>query len=155
MAEPEHLSWEAPPFIVYQRGKYWRLLILSAAAVLAGVFILSKFYITAAVMIIGALAIIIQVAEKAHPMRVTLTQTGVRFGRHTYLYQNLKRFWILFLEQPVLFVESKGAYTLPHSVVIADYQPAEVRDFLRHYLEEAKDEVDTEFLQINRLIGFS
>lgn len=155
MAEPESLSWEAPPFIIYEKGKYWRLSIV-LTGLFAGLFLLLlKLYIPAFVLALGGVALVMQSTEKAYPLHVELTRTGVRFGHHTYLYNQLKHFTIINLEEPTLFIETKQGYLAPHSVVIADYEPLEVQHFLGHYLPEAKDQPDTAFIRLNRLIGFS
>ena len=155
MAEPTELSWEAPPFISYERGKRWRYLIIGIMGLLGAILALAHLYPSAALMVLGGVALIVQAEEKARPLQVTLEQTGVRFGRHTYVYKQLRHFAILQDEEPVLLLDCKSPYSLPHTVVIRNYDPIEVRDFLGHYLPEARENVDTSFLRLNRLIGFS
>ncbi len=155
MVEPTELTWEAPPFVIYERGKYWRAAMIGGFVLMGAIIGLMRLYIPAIVIALGGLALVVQVAEKAHPMLVTLTETEAHFGRRRLPYRELKRFFILSVEEPVLFLEPKRVGGLPHSVVISEHDPLEIEHFLRHYLPEAKENMETGFLRLNRLIGFS
>jgi hypothetical protein len=131
------ITWTAPAYQHYHRGKWW-----FAASALAGAGLVTYSFITAnflfaVLVVMFAIIVVLQSVHQPRTLDVAVTDMGVLLGERFIPHRDLKSFWFVY-DPPVknLYLEFRRGL-FPHEVVLMDNQnPLEVRDALKQFLPE-------------------
>lgn len=155
MKTNQKISWTAPEFVYYEKGKKWYLVIGITALAIAAIFVLIKSYSGAAVVVAAALVFFTQGGVKPQDVKFTLDSEGLHYKEKTIGFDQFKEFWIVATpNQPKLYLQKTGKLSLPISIFLKNINPDIVIAFLKQYLpyEEAKGEAIHE--NINKIFRF-
>ncbi len=139
------ISWQIPEYNKHQRTRVWYI-ISSLVAVL---FIIYSFFtgdfLFAAIIIIGALVIMIHDSQEPMMINFSLTDEGVIVGRKFYDYDVIKDFSIVYKpNQDIknLYFEFKNVVKPRLSIPLNNLNPLPIRENLLKYLPEDLERTD-------------
>jgi len=134
------LSWEAPEFTKYKKGKTWFITFFLIAA---GLIVLALFWksITMIILIIlGSFVVLIYALKEPVVVKIEITPQGVKVEDKLYPFSEIKSFWI-FYEPPEVKEISfylKRALFPNVFVPLGDSDPNQARKILLKFLPEKK-----------------
>jgi hypothetical protein len=147
------ISWKAPEFLHYKKDVWWFPVQAGVTVLLTGYFILTKQYLVAIIVILGAI-IIYQVAhQEPEILPVTFTVDGIRFKGKTILFSNIKTFWIVETEHAKqLYLQQTERLSSPVVIPLIKQDIDKVRGFLSHYIPETPDVKESFAEKMNRVL---
>lgn len=133
----EHLSWTTLEHEHKERTSdwFWSVGVIAAGgAVLA---ILFNDVLFAAIIIVGAIALVLHVLRKPRELRCEISERGILIDTTLYPYATLESFWIHEHVLPNKLILTSQKLFMPHvTVPLADVSAEDVRDILLDYLPE-------------------
>ena len=150
MAEPaktteygeESISWHIPEYDKHERARGWYVISALVGILLIIYSFLSGNFLFAAIVIIGALVIIIHDGQEPLAVYFSLTDQGVVVGRSFYDYDVLKNFSIIYKPHEQvknLYFEFKNVFKPRLSIPLNNLNPLPIRENLLKYLPEDLD----------------
>lgn len=138
-------GWSIPEYDKHEREKNWYII----SAVVGLVFLIYSFFsgnfLFAAIIIIGALVIIIHDGQEPAAIDFIITDEGLMVGRNFYNYDVIKDFSIVYKpNQNIknLYFEFKNVVRPRLSVPLKSMNPLPIRENLLKYLPEDLERVD-------------
>ena len=147
-------TWKANEFAVYQKNFVWFLLALLVAAVLCSYFIWAQSWTAAGVVIAGVLALLS--TSRLTPKKIScgLYRDGVVIEEKAYRFADLKSFWMIDGQHPMVRFARPGRFSTAINMPIAEEDPEQVRLFLSKYLPEEENRGEDVADVISRWIKF-
>jgi len=94
--DPEAVTWTASEFINHQKGGGWYMILVAVTIVITGiVYLLTKDKITAAVVIVAALALAVYSRRQPRELNYQISADGVKVGDKHFSYESFKSFSIV------------------------------------------------------------
>lgn len=156
--EKKSIKWQAPEFYFYEKSAVWFSKFSIIAILLLIIFIYLgitqkhfSYYLAAGVVLAAALALFSQARVKPQSANFHLTDDGVEFLGHKFLWGSLKSFWI---SDDAVYFENKKRFSIPISMPLGDQNPEQLRNYLLQYLPEKSDGGEMLFDKVNKLFKF-
>lgn len=139
------MSWQVPEYDKHERGRGWYIISAICGLFLIIYSFFSGNFLFAAIIIIGALIIILH--DGRDPMKVDfwLTSEGILVGKRFYDYDDIKDFAIVYKprqEVKNLYFEFKSILKPRLSIPLNNLNPLPIRENLLKYLPEDLDRID-------------
>lgn len=139
------MGWRVPEYDKHERTKNWYIMAGLAAMALIIYSLFSGNFLFAAIVVIGALVVIIHDGQE--PLRVdfSITDQGVIVGRKFYDYDVLKDFSLVYKpHQQIknLYFEFKNVVRPRLSIPLDNHNPLPIREILLKYLPEDLERTD-------------
>jgi len=147
-------SWEAQEFAVYDKGNTWSLYIVIGAVVLIGIFVWQKNWTGVALAVAAAAAMISQGHSKPKPVKCAIFQGGVVLNDKPYNFADLKAFWLVDGDHPMVRLEKASRFTMPVNLPIGKTNPEQIRLYLAKRLPEHEDRGEDAADRISRWLKF-
>lgn len=145
------ISWKAPEFLHYKKSPWWFPVQALITLVLVALFILTKQYLPAIIVVLGAIIIYQLAHQEPEVLPVTFTSDGIRFKSHAFHFSQLKTFWIIESENVRnLYLQRVERFTAPVVIPLVKEDVEKVRDYLAHYLPETKEAREDFAERLNR-----
>jgi hypothetical protein len=91
--QPASITWQAPEFISHDKTPVWYLLLLASAFALAAVlYLLTSDTVTAGVVIVAAIIMAIYASNKPKIIGYSLNQAGFSIGNRSLDYEDFRCF---------------------------------------------------------------
>lgn len=143
---PPKFSWEAPHYAHRPKTAdwYWVLGILAVVGIVLS--IITNNLLLAFVIALGGTLMAIYAGKESPPIRIEISQKGVRVDDSIYPYKNIKSFWIYKTREDDyrIILEVERAYlpffTLPIS---SEINLNDLRSFLKLKIEEIEHKEPT------------
>ncbi|MDO8667777.1 MAG: hypothetical protein Q7K35_01620 [bacterium] len=139
------MGWQVPEYDKHERGQGW----YAISSIFALGFLVYSFFtgnfLFAAIIVIGALVIIIHDGREPIKVDFTITDEGLIVGKRFYDYDEIKDFSIVFKpHQQVknLYFEFKSVIKPRLSIPLNDLNPLPIRENLLRYLPEDLERTD-------------
>jgi hypothetical protein len=138
-------GWKVPEYDKHKREQGWYLI----AAAIAIIFIIYSFFsgnfLFAAIIIIGALVVILHDGQEPMKVDFTITDQGLVVGKKFYDYDVIKDFSIIYKPHDKvknLYFEFKNVVRPRLSVPLDKMNPLPIRENLLKYLPEDLERTD-------------
>lgn len=138
-------GWSIPEYDKHEREKNWYII----SAIVGLVFLIYSFFsgnfLFAAIIIIGALVIMIHDGQEPLIIDFIITDEGLIVGRNFYDYDVLKDFSIVYKpNQSIknLYFEFKNVIRPRLSIPLGSMNPLPIRENLLKYLPEDLERID-------------
>lgn len=139
------ISWTIPEYDKHEREKGWYIV----AAIVGLIFIIYSFFsgnfLFAAIVIIGALVIMIHDGQEPMKIDFSITDEGLIVGKKFYDYDVIKDFSIVYKPHDNvknLYFEFKNAVRPRLSIPLKSMNPLPIRENLLKYLLEDLERTD-------------
>lgn len=132
------ISWLAPEFIRYERGKIWKVLAVAAVLAAAVLGVLYNAWTFSLAVVI--FAIVYYLLNREHPkdIQISLSNVGIKAGKRRYPFGKIKSFWIIY-DPPfakTLNIRVEGDFVSDITLQLNEQSPADVREFLMEKIPE-------------------
>jgi len=139
------MSWQVPEYDKHERGQGWYIV-----SVIFGLFFLiyaflSSNFLFAAIIIIGALVIIMHDGREPMKVEFGITDEGLIVGKRFYDYDEIKDFSIVYKPHQAvknLYFEFKSVLKPRLSIPLNNLNPLPIRENLLKYLPEDLERTD-------------
>ena len=139
------ISWQVPEYDKHERGQGWYII----SAIFGLLFLVYSFmsgnFLFAAIIIIGALIIIMHDGREPVKVDFSITDEGIVVGKRFYDYDEIKDFSIIYKphqEVKNLYFEFKSVIKPRLSIPLNDLNPLPIRENLLKYLPEDLERTD-------------
>lgn len=147
------LSWKAPEFHHYKKNEWWFPLQALVTLVLTAFFVLTKQYLVAIIVVLGAITIYQLAHQEPEVSPVIFSPDGIKFRGQLILYNRLKSFWIIEAGSVrKLYLQKIERLSAPVSIPVVREDVEKIRDFLKNYLPERTDAQEDLADRVNRLL---
>lgn len=139
------ISWGIPEYNKHERARGWYIISSIVGILLIVISFLSSNFLFAAIVIIGALIIIIHDGQEPMTINFSLTDQGVIVGKNFYDYDVLKDFSIVYKPHENtknLYFEFKSVVKPRLSIPLNNLNPLPIRENLLKYLPEDLERTD-------------
>ncbi|MFA7686035.1 MAG: hypothetical protein WCX95_04520 [Candidatus Gracilibacteria bacterium] len=126
------ITWEAPEYVVHEKGLIWKITMLIIVALIAGLSLYYDSWTFALVIVIFALVHTLVHLEHPRNVQVKISEIGIKVGFRKYSYGKIKAFWVIY-EPPfvqTLNLRVEGDFIGEITIQLADQDPAAVREYL-------------------------
>lgn len=126
------ITWEAPEYVVHERGLLWKIIMITLVVVTAA---LSLYYDSwTFALVITIFALVYTLVHLKHPrnVQVKLSEIGIKVGFRKYSYSKIKAFWLIY-EPPfvqTLNLKVQGDFVGEITIQLSDQDPSAVREYL-------------------------
>ncbi len=145
------ISWKAPEFFHYKKGNWWFPLLALVVLVLTALFILTKQYLVAIIVVLGGIVIYRLAHQEPEVIPVTFTTKSIEFKGRSLLFDEIKNFWLIESEAShVLYLQTVERFSRPIVIPLIKADVEKVRDFLSQYAPEEKEPREDLADRINR-----
>lgn len=149
------LIWQAPEFIYYPKTTSWYIGVSIIAAVIIAIFVLTKQYFSAGLVLLIAIVVFILSKNQPKIIQYILTSSGITFREKIHPLSDFKSFWITQGDLiSTLYLEKTGKFTSPLVIYITQIDPQAIKDFLKLYLVEKLTSSDTINEGFSRFLRF-
>jgi len=138
-------GWSIPEYDKHERQRNWYII----SAVVGLIFLIYSFsggnFLFAAIIIIGALVIIIHDGQEPMNINFVITDEGLAVGKNFYSYDVIKDFSIVYKPRENvknLYFEFKNVVRPRLSVPLKSMNPLPIRENLLKYLPEDLERTD-------------
>ncbi|MFH1284921.1 MAG: hypothetical protein ABIH78_05055 [Candidatus Peregrinibacteria bacterium] len=139
------ISWFAPEYIRYQKGKLWKA--VAAGAVFASVVIGILYNAWTFSLAVAAFAFAYIVINRETPklVNVKISEIGIKVGERCYAYNKIKGFWIVYDPEGIktLNLRVRGDLMLDIPITLSYGNPGEVRNFLVKKIPEMPKQAES------------
>lgn len=126
------ISWEAPEYVVHQKGPKWKITMLLLVAVVAGLSLYYDSWTFALAIVVFAAVYSLVHLEHPRDVQVKISEIGIKVGFRKYSFGKIKAFWIIY-EPPfvqTLNLRVEGDFIGEITIQLAGQDPAKVREYL-------------------------
>lgn len=136
------LSWQAPEFEKYEKGKDWFLVFGIVIVVLVVVSLIARAFLPAITFIMLGAVIFIFSQKSPRDIRFSIRRDGVLINNKLYEWSTLASFWIFYKrgELKVLSLRSKKPLMPYIHLPLGDQNPVHLRRVMTKYLPEEEQE---------------
>lgn len=138
-------GWKVPEFDKHKREQGWYILASIAAILLIVYAFLSGNFLFAAIIVIGALIIILHDGQEPLMVNFVITDEGLIVGKRFYDYDAIKNFSIVYKPKDNiknLYFEFKNVIKPRLSIPLKNLNPLPIRENLLKYLAEDLERTD-------------
>ncbi len=142
-ALPQSIHWDAPEYTHHERGRDWYWGLGIGVVAFSGIGIYLHDALFAALIIIGAIAVVIYAMRTPNMMSVELGIRGIKMNNQLYPYVTLDSYWVTPREHNRKIIIRSRKKLMPWIVIPVpdDADEHMVREFLlKHVREEQHDE---------------
>jgi hypothetical protein len=94
--EENYVEWTGSEFIAHHKGFSWYAILFLGAFALAGlIYLLTKDFVAAGVVVFAALVLAVAGAHKPRMLAYRLDNAGLTIGQKSYPYANFKSFAVI------------------------------------------------------------
>ena len=139
------IGWSIPEYDKHKREKSWYITSVVVGLILLIYSFFSGNFLFAAIVIIGALVIIIHDSQEPIKINFFITDEGLVVGKNFYDYDVLKDFSIVYKPHEDiknLYFEFKNVIKPRLSISLGNINPLPIRDNLLKYLSEDLERTD-------------
>ena len=139
------MSWRVPEYDKHERTKNWYVIAIIFGALLVIYSFFTGNFLFAAIVVIGALVVIIHDGQEPLQVDFSITDQGVIVGKKFYDYDVLKDFSLVYKpHQQVknLYFEFKNVVRPRLSLPLHNHNPLPIREILLKYLPEDLERTD-------------
>lgn len=138
------LTWEAPFRHKPEKGFIWLTLVALAMSGILYYSIVNGNWFFGIAMVIAAFAYGVDHFEETKTIEIKISDIGIKIGKKTIAYSNIKAFWILYHPPFIgrLYIRTHQKMLPDIIIELAGVDPALIRKYLtRHVIEwEGKEE---------------
>ena len=136
-----YLSWEAPEYLHFEKGRNWTLTLFAAGAALAVIFFAMNNYSGMVVALLGTFVVYLLGHRAPRYMEHKITPLGIELDGRLFLFDELQSFWILY-HPPVkeLILRSKKTVMPLIHLQLYSADPNRIREILLDFLPEKEEE---------------
>lgn len=141
----EIISWSIPEYDKHKREKNWYIISAIIGLIFLAYSFFSGNFLFAAIIIIGALVIIIHDGQEPIKIDFAITDEGLIVGKKFYDYDIIKDFSVVYKpNQNIknLYFEFKNVVRPRLSIPLGDMNPLPIRENLLKYLPEDLERTD-------------
>lgn len=138
-------GWKVPEFDKHKREQGWYILSSIVAILLIVYAFLSGNFLFAAIIVIGALIIILHDGQEPLMVNFVITDEGLIVGKRFYEYDVVKNFSLVYKPKDNvknLYFEFKNVIRPRLSIPLKNLNPLPIRENLLKYLPEDLDRTD-------------
>ena len=150
------LSWDALEFRQQKKDRRtWTNATLIFAGIFLIIFLLSKNFLGAVVVVLGALAVLLQAFKEPRMIHFAVTVRGITVGAKLYPLEEIKSFWIFYDPPQVKEVSFRlKRVFLPFLIIPLDaVDPVRLKKILGQFIEEV-EETPSALDQFMQQMGF-
>lgn len=139
------IGWSIPEYDKHEREKNWYIISAAVGLLLLIYSFFSGNFLFAAIIIIGALVIIIHDGQEPMKINFIITDEGLLVGRKFYDYDIIKDFSIVYKPRENvknLYFEFKNLLKPRLSIPLKSMNPLPIRENLLKYLPEDLERTD-------------
>ncbi|MFA6917747.1 MAG: hypothetical protein WC285_02835 [Candidatus Gracilibacteria bacterium] len=139
------ITWEAPEYVVHQRGLAWKITMLVFVALIAGLSLYYDAWSFALVIVVFAAVYAMVHLEHPRNVQVKLSEIGIKIGFRKYSYSKIKSFWIIY-EPPfvqTLNIRVEGDFIGEITIQLAGQDPSEIREYLISKIPELEGKTES------------
>jgi len=139
------ISWQVPEYDKHERGQGWYIISAICGLLFLVYSFMSGNFLFAAIIIIGALIIIMHDGREPVKVDFSITDEGIVVGKRFYDYDEIKDFSIIYKphqEVKNLYFEFKSVIKPRLSIPLNDLNPLPIRENLLKYLPEDLERTD-------------
>lgn len=134
------ISWKAPEFHYHKKGQWWFPVQAFATLALVAFFVLTRQYLVAIIIILGAMVIYQLAHQEPEILPVIFSPRGVKFKGKVYTFDRLRSFWIVEAGRHYrLHLQPIERLSASVAIPMVKEDVEKIRDFLQHYLPENHD----------------
>lgn len=142
--ENEIISWIAPEFLRYERGKIWKIVMIAAgiSAITLGIINQAWTFSLAIIAFVSVYYILNREAPKE--VKITISDVGIKIGERRYPYGKIKAFWIIY-DPPystTLTIRVSGDLLLDITIQLNGQNPAQIREVLLSKIPEMEGKTE-------------
>ncbi len=137
-------EWEIKEYESHNRSRRWYIIAGIIGAAILAYAIISGNYLFCLIVLLMAIIIFLQDAQKALTLMFVITENGVIVGRKFYNFKEIKNFWILYNPPTVknLYLRTNVGLKTTLQIPLYDYDPRAIQDLLRNFIEEDTTQED-------------
>lgn len=156
MEKVKQMTWTAPEFVQYQKGRTWFLVIAGVGVLLVGYYLIRKDFLTSVMFLLLFGLFLYLSRAKPREITVVLSAQGLRLNETVLPFNQVKTFWIVYQppEVKTLNFETTAYLNRNWTVQLVDQDPVAVREFLLEYLPEDHNREEPVSDQISRTLKF-
>jgi len=130
--------WETPEWERRDRGPRWYLYMSIVAIAFVIYAVLTSNFLFAFIILLIAIILVLAGNEQPDRILIQLGKNGIVVDGKLYEFKNLSDFSIIYHppETKLLYLETKNLIRPRLRVPLDDQNPVEIRNHLKHYLEE-------------------
>ena len=135
------ISWTAPEFIQYEKGRSWFVMLAIISAALVIIALLMQNYLFALIIVMAAFLIYVQAAKRPKEITFMISSEGITIDEKTYPFGEFRSFWIF--EEPELRYANLLSKRLTQPQIhlpLAEQDPQIIRRALIDFIPEKKQE---------------
>ncbi|MBU1663653.1 hypothetical protein KJ627_00285 [Patescibacteria group bacterium] len=139
------IGWSIPEYDKHERKKHWYIISASVGLIFIIYSFFSGNFLFAAIIIIGALVIIIHDGREPMIINFVITDEGLIVGKNFYDYDVIKDFSIIYKPRENiknLYFEFKNVIKPRLSIPLGSMNPLPIRENLLKYLPEDLERTD-------------
>ena len=143
--EKKFVSWEIPEYNKHERTKKWYIISIIVGLIFIIYSFFSNNFLFAAIVIIGALVIMIHDGQEPIKINFSITDEGLIVGKNFYDYDIIKNFSVVYKPHENiknLYFEFKNVIKPRLSIQLFDMNPLPIRENLLKYLPEDLERTD-------------
>ncbi len=148
------LSWKAPEYIKYKKGKIWYAIF----AIVMTVSIFSAYMygsLTFAIALAGfTIAYLLFDLRRPKTVKVSISELGIKVGKNIYQFNRIRAFWILYNPPlvSVLYIRVHNEFMVDIEIQLNGMDPVDVYKFLSTRLPELEGKGEGFLKGITRLL---
>lgn len=142
-------SWLFASFEKHERGMFWYAIAGAVVGLLLVWSYLSANILFGLLLLIFLLVLFLRHVSEPASVECEVSDEGIRVGTKEYPFSAVRYFWILEHQDGriVLYIEEKGGLRIILPIPIHDHDPAELRSFLKKYVEEERERTHEPLLE--------
>ena len=134
------LSWQAPEFTKYKKGKVWFIILFLIAAGLIALALFWKSITMVILIILGSFVVLIYALKEPVVVKIEITPKGIKVEDRLYAFSEIKSFWIFYEPPEIKEISLYLKKPLFPNVFIplGDLDPNQARRILLKFLPEKR-----------------
>lgn len=152
-AQKAWITWQAPEFTAYEKGKMWSVALIAGAIALEVLFFLLKDYSAMLVVLAGAIALYRYAHHKPRTLQFSVSNEGVTIGNKSLDWETIKGFW-LNAEETILYIETTKRPFSIESINVGNADPSALRQILLQHVPEQATRGEILSDRVNRWFKF-
>lgn len=149
------ITWETPEFVTTVKTRTWYGALFGIAAIIVLLMVWLQNYTAVVFFVLSAFMVYVYSKKLPRSLKFGVTGRGVLVGDRTYLYEDLRSFWIFYEKgvQSELSLQSNKMVMPYIHIPLGQTNPARVHVLLSQFLPEQKHE-NSAIDAISRSMGF-
>lgn len=139
------IAWEAPEYVVHDRGLAWKIIMPLIVALTAGLSLYYNAWSFALAIVVFAAVYAMVHLEHPRNIQIKISEIGIKVGFRKYAYSRIKAFWIIY-EPPyvrTLNIRVEGDFIGEVTIQLADQDPSVIREYLISKIPELEGKTES------------